>query len=244
MNTDISARKQAEESARSLTGRILTLQDEEHRKIARGLHDSLGQYLAAVKMSLDLISRKEAHQRALIGECSELVDKCISETRTISHLLHPPLLDEAGFSSAAQWYVDGFAKRSGVKVSLQLPSGPLRMHRDVKVALFRALQEGLTNIHKHSGASKVRIRLATDPKQVQLEIADNGRGIPRTRLGNVINGNRDVGVGIAGMRERVRELGGSLEILSAAAGTTLTVSIPKTGAYSNQVRSFNDTPAS
>jgi len=239
VNTDITARKQAEESARSLTGKILTLQDEEHRKIARGLHDSLGQYLAAVKMSLDLVSQEDVHQPALIGECSELVDKCISETRTISHLLHPPLLDEAGFSSAAQWYVDGFAKRSGVKVSLQLPAEPIRMQRDAEVALFRTLQEGLTNIHKHSGASAARIRLAADPNQVQLEISDNGRGIAKSRLGNVITG-----VGIAGMRERVRELGGSLEIRSDETGTILVVGIPAASANAGQISNSNGTAAS
>jgi len=150
--------------------------------------------------------------------------------RTISHLLHPPLLDEAGFSYAAQWYVEGFAKRSGVKVTLQLPSERGRMDKDVEVALFRALQEGLTNIHKHSGASEVQVRLARNGEQLELKIEDNGRGMAKSRLRKVIIGT-DCGVGIAGMRERVRELGGSLHIYSGGTGTTVAVSIPHTRAY-------------
>lgn len=234
VNTDISARKQAEEAARSLAGRILTLQDDEHRKIARELHDSLGQYLAALKMSLDLISRKNSNLPLLVAECSEIVEKCLSETRTISHLLHPPLLDEAGFSSAARWYVDGFAKRSGVQVNLHLPPQCPRMHKDIEVALFRALQEGLTNIHKHSGATSVEIRLSQQDEMVRLNIQDNGCGMPKPRLGTVKGGNRKFGVGIAGMRERVRELGGSLQIRSDATGTTLIVTLPFSGSHPEQ----------
>ena len=121
INTDITARKRAEEAARSLSGRILTLQDDERRRIARGLHDSLGQYLAALKMNLDVFQTSKDDKAKLASDCSEIVDKCLTETRTISHLLHPPLLDEAGFGSAARWYVDGFSQRSGIKVNLNLP---------------------------------------------------------------------------------------------------------------------------
>ena len=168
INTDITARKRAEEAARSLSGRILTLQDDERRRIARGLHDSLGQYLTALKMNLDVFQTSNDNKAKLASDCSEIVDKCLTETRTISHLLHPPLLDEAGFGSAARWYVDGFSQRSGIKVNLNLPSKLGRMHRDVEVALFRAVQEGLTNVHRHSGCSAVDVCLSLNAKATSI----------------------------------------------------------------------------
>jgi len=225
-NTDLTARKRAEEAARSLSGRILTLQDDEHRRIARGLHDSLGQYLTALKINLDRLSASDNGNAALASESAGIVDKCLTETRTISYLLHPPMLDEAGFNSAARWYVDGFSRRSGIKVNLNFQPKLGRMHRDVEVALFRAVQEALTNIHRHSGGSMVDIHLNVDTKQLRLEIKDNGRGIPRTRLRTLIESAAEAGVGLAGMRERMRELGGSLEIRSDRAGTTVVVCIP------------------
>jgi PAS domain S-box-containing protein len=226
IDTDVTARKRAEEAARSLSGRILTLQDDERRRIARGLHDSLGQYLTALKMNLDVFQTSKNNKAKLASDCSEIVDKCLTETRTISHLLHPPLLDEAGFDSAARWYVDGFSQRSGIKVNLNLPSKLGRMHRDVEVALFRAVQEGLTNVHRHSGCSVVDVSLSSTVKQLRLEIKDDGRGIPHKRLRSLIEGAAESGVGLAGMRERMRELGGSLEIRSDRAGTTVVISIP------------------
>jgi two-component system, NarL family, sensor kinase len=224
--TDITSRRRAEEAARKLSGRLLTLQDEERRKMARGLHDSLGQYLAALKMNLALLSTADGHREKLASECSEIVDECLTETRTISHLLHPPLLDEAGFASAAHWYVDGFAQRSGIKVDINLPPKLDRLHKDVEIALFRALQEGLTNVHRHSGASTVDIRVRVDTGHVHLEISDNGRGIPKERLTQLTDGDGTTGVGIAGMRERVRELHGSLEIKSNRTGTKVILAIP------------------
>jgi two-component system, NarL family, sensor kinase len=226
INTDVTARKRAEESARSLSGRILTLQDDERRRIARGLHDSLGQYLTALKINLDCLSASDSGKAALAAESAEIVNKCLTETRTISYLLHPPMLDEAGFGSAARWYVDGFSRRSGIKVNLNLPPKLGRMHRDVEVALFRAVQEALTNIHRHSGGSMVDIHLSVDTMELQLEIKDDGRGIPRKRLRTLIEGAAEAGVGLAGMRERVRELSGSLEIRSDRTGTSVVISIP------------------
>ncbi len=226
INTDISLRKQAEEAARSLSGRILTLQDDERRRIARGLHDSLGQYLTALKMNLDRLSRSDDRNSALASECSEILDKCLTETRTISHLLHPPLLDEAGFGSATQWYVDGFAQRSGIKVTLNLPPKFGRLPQDIEIVLFRAVQEALTNVHRHSGASLVAISLTLSAKQIRLEIKDNGRGMPQRRLDYVLGGKAGAGVGIAGMRERVRELDGSIDIQSDGKGTRVLVRIP------------------
>lgn len=226
INTDITSRRRAEEAARILSGRILTLQDEERRKMARGLHDSLGQYLASLKINLALLSTANGNKANLISESSEIVDNCLTETRTISHLPHPPLLDEAGFGSAARWYVDGFAERSGIKVNMDLPPKLDRLPKEVEIALFRAVQEGLTNVHRHSGASAVDICVRADPGQVHLEISDNGCGIPKKRLTRLTGGDGAAGVGIAGMRERLRELRGSLEIQSAGRGTRLIVAIP------------------
>ena len=154
------------------------------------------------------------------------MDKCLTETRTISHLLHPPLLDEAGFGSAARWYVEGFARRSGIAVNLDQPQELMRLHRDVELALFRAMQECLTNIHKHAGNSLVDIRMTQEAKQVRMEIADNGKGIPKDRLHCLLGGAAKVGVGLAGLQERFRELGGTLEIRSNRNGTTIIVTAP------------------
>jgi two-component system, NarL family, sensor kinase len=224
INTDITGRKRMEDATRSLSARILNLQDDERRRIARGLHDSLGQYLAALKMNLHMLAAGTQNQ--LASECLEIIDKCIAETRTISHLLHPPLLDEAGFGSAARWYVDGFAQRSGIKVHLDLPRNLGRLSREAEIALFRALQEGLSNVHRHASSSKVDIRLVTEQNFIRLEIRDNGHGISPDRLQHLNDGAAETGVGIAGMRERIRELGGALEIGSDSSGTRLRVTIP------------------
>jgi len=226
INTDITGRKTAEEAARRLSGRILTLQDDERRRIARELHDSLGQYLAALKMHLDILALSPDKQPDLIAECTGIVEQSLKETRTISHLLHPPLLDEAGFGSAARWYVDGFAQRSGIKVNLDLPPTFGRLRRDVEIAMFRVLQEGLTNVHRHSQSSKVDIRVTLDDQRIQMKIQDFGHGIPTGTLRMLLEGGARTSVGIAGMRERARELGGSLQITSDSMGTLLTLTLP------------------
>jgi signal transduction histidine kinase len=158
--------------------------------------------LTALKINLNLLSSADGNKEKLTSECFEIVEKCLIETRTISHLLHPPLLDEAGFGSAARWYVDGFAQRSGIKANIDLPPKLDRLHNDVEIALFRALQEALTNVHRHSGASGVDICVRVDTEQVYLEISDNGRGIPKKCLTHFTDGDGQAGVGIAGMRER------------------------------------------
>ena len=228
INTDITARKRAENAARTLSGRILSLQDDERRRIARELHDSLGQYLVSVKVNLDLLagSGLAAVQSNLLSECLSSVNQCLNETRTISHLLHPPLLDEAGFASAARWYIDGFAQRSALHVEVDFPATMNRLDQDVETALFRALQEALTNVHRHSGGSFVRIVLTLDDLQVQMQITDNGTGIPPERLRSLQHDDAAAGVGLAGMRQRMRELGGSLEIAPAFPGTSITLTIP------------------
>lgn len=227
INTNITERKRAEIAARSLSGRILTLQDEERRRMARGLHDSLGQYLAALKMQLSLLSSSPSDRSTLIAEATQIVDRCITETRTVSHLLHPPLLDEAGFGSAARWFVEGFAERSGIEVNLSLPKDLGRLHSEVEITLFRALQEALTNVHRHSASPKADIRLVLEHRYARLEIQDYGHGMPPETIQQLNEGGGKTGVGVAGMRERVRELGGYMTIKSDSAGTLLTVILPR-----------------
>jgi signal transduction histidine kinase len=217
--------RESEKSLRSLTGRLLQLQDEERRRFSRELHDSLGQYLAGVKMNLDMFLNSQPGDR-LLSEAIQLLDQSIAETRTISHLLHPPLLDEAGFSSAAKWYLDGFAQRSGIQVKLDLPKDVGRLPRSIELALFRVLQESLTNIHRHSGSSRAEIALRSFPDKVILDVRDYGKGIPHELLKNFRAKGTNCGVGLAGMRERLRELGGQLDIQSKVNGTLVSVTMP------------------
>jgi len=241
INTDISARKQAEDAARRLSGRILNLQDEERRRIARELHDSLGQYLTVAKINLDLLAAAVASkpEANLVSECVETISRCLAETRTLSHLLHPPLLDEAGFVSAARWYAEGLAQRSGIEVNLDFPPLLARLDGDIETVLFRALQEALTNVHRHSGGSLVDVVLRLDAERVRMEIKDNGKGIPEQRAGRFTKGGVGSGVGLAGMRERVREVGGSLAILSGSSGTSVIITIPLTQ-FSDESESGQD----
>jgi signal transduction histidine kinase len=217
----------SENAARNLSGRILTLQDEERRRMARGLHDSLGQYLAALKMNLDRFASEYAKQAAIASESSDIVEKCLAETRTISHLLHPPLLDESGFTSAARVYIEGFSRRSGIVVEFDAPSNVIRLHPELEITLFRTVQEALTNVHKHASATAAIVSLKVDDKDVRLEISDNGRGIPQERLNHLLYGATEVGVGLAGMRERVRQLNGMFEIRSNGTGTVVAVITPR-----------------
>lgn len=227
INTDITARREAERAARRLSGRILSIRDDERRRIARALHDSLGQYLTALKINVDVLSNSSDTSTRVAEECSTILEKCLSEVRTISHLLHPPLLDEAGLASAVRWYVTGFAERSGITVSLDLPNELRRLDAETEIALFRAVQECLTNVHRHSGGSTVDVRLSFDTNQIQLEIEDNGSGMSSNRLRDIMKGSSQAGVGIAGMRERMRELGGSLEIHSGDSGTKVVIKTPR-----------------
>lgn len=227
INTDITRRKRAEEAARSLSGRILALQDEERRRIARGLHDSLGQYLVALKMNLDSYASQYAKLNAIASESSDMVDKCLAETRTISHLLHPPLLDEAGFYSAARDYIDGFSRRSNISVEFNAPPEVIRLQPEIELMLFRTVQEALTNVHKHSGASRVVITLTMNEKEVHLEITDNGKGMSPDRLDQLTHGVSEIGVGLAGMRERVRQFNGTFDIRSDTTGTAIIVTAPR-----------------
>jgi signal transduction histidine kinase len=216
---------ESERSLRNLTGRLLQLQDEERRRFSRELHDSLGQYLAAVKMNLDMFANSQPADK-LLSEAIHLLDQSIAETRTISHLLHPPLLDEAGFSSAAKWYLDGFSQRSGIAVKADLPDDVGRLPKAIELGLFRVLQESLTNIHRHSGSSKAEVVLRLSPDTVVLEVRDYGKGIAPELLRNFQTRGTNSGVGLAGMRERLRELGGQLNIQSRRPGTLICVTMP------------------
>jgi len=211
---------------RRLSAQLLKVQDEERRRIARELHDSLGQYLAAIKINLSLASVGKADSKARLGEVQQLIDRAIAETRTLSHLLHPPSLDLAGFASAAAWYVEGFGKRSGIKASLKLPEELKRLPASVETALFRIMQEALTNVHRYSGSRAVEITLTTDQAIATLTVTDFGKGIPENVLEGLTHSGANVGVGLAGIRERVKELGGVFEVKSGKAGTTLKASIP------------------
>jgi signal transduction histidine kinase len=217
------------DSYRALSGRILELQDTERRKIARDLHDSVGQYLAGVKFQLNQIERQSdgngSAAKALFTETEELLDRCLSEIRTISHLLHPPLLDELGLYSAARWYVEGFSERSGLKVDLIVDDFVDRLHKDVEIALFRVLQEALTNVHRHSGAKSVKIDLSCKNNIAVLIVTDDGRGIQEETLRRYQEGHGG-GIGLAGMRERLAELRGTLTVQSSSSGTTLCAKVP------------------
>lgn len=219
---------------RRLSARLLRVQDEERRRIARELHDSLGQYLTAAKINLDVLARTSG-DGAYLREAQQLIDRAISDTRTLSHLLHPPLLDEAGFISAARWYVEGFGKRSGIRTSLEIPEGFDRLPSEIETALFRILQEALTNVHRHSGSRSVEVRLTRDSTFVALVIQDHGKGIPQDTLDRFKKSGTNVGVGLAGMRERIKELGGTFHLESGPKGTLLKATVPIASAEKPQV---------
>jgi signal transduction histidine kinase len=231
LTAELKAREDAEQSARDseeslrrLTGRLLQLQDAERRKFSRELHDSLGQYLAGAKMNLEMYASQQ--KESLLAEAVQLLDRSISETRTISHLLHPPLLDEAGLSSAAKWYLEGFAQRSGIEVKIDLPEELSRLPRPVALGLFRILQESLTNIHRHSNSAKAEVALELLPNHVLLRVRDYGKGIAPDLLETFRANGSNSGVGLAGMRERVRELGGQFTIQRCSPGTLISVTLP------------------
>jgi PAS domain S-box-containing protein len=210
---------------RRLSSQLLHLQDTERRRIARELHDSLGQYLAGLKLNIALL-RKVPESAELWSQSEELTQQCIAEIRTLSYLLHPPMMDEVGLASAAQWYVDGFSRRSGIKVHLDVRQLPTRLSEEIEIVLFRAIQEALTNVHRHSGASTVNIHIHRSSKRVILDVSDNGSGMSAELLDHFNRGGMGAGVGLAGMRERIRELGGELRLGSNKPGASLRIVIP------------------
>ncbi len=216
------------QNLRELSARLMQLQDDERRRIARELHDSVGQMLAALGMNLAAVGTdierlvKTANK---VNDSAALVQELSREVRTISHLLHPPLLDEAGLASALHWYVEGFAERSKIQVDLEIPADFERLERESETAIFRTVQECLTNIHRHSESPTARIRVVVSDGHVCVEVEDRGRGIPAEKQFEMASTGTP-GVGIRGMRERLRQLGGSLDIHSNGKGTLIMARLP------------------
>jgi signal transduction histidine kinase/ActR/RegA family two-component response regulator len=229
------ALKTNEESLRQLSARLLQLQDEERRHIARDLHDITGQKLAFQSIALSALQTKQcsnldAEAQQALSE-SLLMNKEISEEiRTLSYLLHPPLLDELGLSSAARWYATGFTKRTGIPIDIDVPQEMKRLSPDAEVAIFRVLQESLTNVHRYANTPKARLRIRTTGESIQVEIEDYGNGIHAAKSKSPQESVERLGVGIQGMTERIRQLGGRLEIISGPKrGTLVTATIPISG---------------
>ncbi len=231
---DITELKRTEEALRErteafqrLSATLFQLQDQERRRIARELHDGLGQYLVALKLNFDMLGLQRNSQSKIWAESQEILEQCIAETRTISYLLHPPMLDDAGLMLAAKWYVEGFSERSGIKASLDISPELPRLAKAVELTIFRVLQESLTNVHRHSGSKTVEIKLRIEGADVYLEVKDHGGGMKADVLKKFQETGSQVGVGLAGMRQRVNELGGHFEIDSDKHGTAIKVLIPK-----------------
>jgi PAS domain S-box-containing protein len=221
----------SEKSLRQLSRHLLRSQDEERRRIGRDLHDSLGQYLAVLNMKLDSLASRHQQQEdetaREIRECIGLTEDSIKEVRTISHLMYPPMLEELGLKSAISWYLDGFTSRSRIKTSFDIAIDFPRLPRDAELALFRVLQESLTNVHRHSGSETAHVRLLIKDEMAILEVSDRGKGIA---TGLLEESGQDwtgaLGVGLRGMNERMRQLGGKLDLLSKEEGTTVCATIP------------------
>jgi signal transduction histidine kinase len=205
-----------------LSARLLRLQDEERRRIARELHDSVGQTLAALSMNLSAVGseiERLSKTAGLVADSATLVNDMSTDIRTISYLLHPPLLDEAGLSSALTWYVKGFSERSKIEVDLDIPEDFGRLPRDLETAVFRIVQECLTNIHRHADSPVAKVRIAQRDGHIRVEVQDKGRGIPPQECAEIVSSvNGTPGVGIRGMRERLRQLGGTLDLSSDGEG--------------------------
>ncbi|MGH9573853.1 MAG: histidine kinase [Candidatus Acidiferrales bacterium] len=213
--------EQANFRLREMSVHLMRAQDEERRKIARELHDSVGQYLGAINMVLAPLMERtaelSANAFASIRQAVEISRTCANEVRTISHLLYPPLLEEMGLPAAVRWYTEGFASRSGIDVQLDVADELDRFGPDIEIVLFRILQESLTNVHRHSGSKTARVALGADVREVWLEVKDQGKGMKQR------NGS---GVGTRGMQERIKELAGHLYVTSGDSGTTVKAVVP------------------
>ena len=229
---DVTERVRAEEELQRLSGKLLRMQDEERQRIARDLHDSTGQDLVALATMLGQLrsSIPSADQKSKdrLSECNALVDVCIRDIRTLSYLLHSPVLDQAGLGDAIREYVSGFTKRSGIRVELELSPNLGRIARDVELVLFRVVQEALTNTQRHSGSRQAKIRIDRGPSLI-MEISDGGRAALIYELPREDALKFKVGVGILSMQERVKSIGGQLDIDSTARGTTVRVTVPLGG---------------
>jgi signal transduction histidine kinase len=213
---------------KTLSGKLMKLQDEERRHIARELHDSTGQVVAALGMNLAVLqmdSRNfQPHAVKALEESVQIVDQLSREIRTLSHLLHPPILDEAGLESALRWYVHGFAERSGIRADLDLPENLGRLPAEVETVVFRIVQESLTNVHRHANSPTATVRVTRNAHSVRVEVGDRGRGMPADSAGGT---RTSLGIGIQGMRERVAQLGGEFEVRSGPQGTVVFAVLPE-----------------
>lgn len=213
---------------RTLVARILELHDEERRRIARELHDTTAQNLAALSMNLTMLGESksdDAHRMDILAECVSLAEASLKEVRNVSYLVHPPLLDELGLESALRAYIDRFSRRTGVEVKLRAGEPVGRFRSAAESALFRITQESLTNVHLHSGSGKAEITLTKNEQTIELTVRDFGKGIPPHQLDP---DNERAGVGIASMHERARQLGGRVEITNMSPGTLIRALIPRT----------------
>ena len=226
---EITDRKRYEDSLRQLSAQLLCAQDDERRRIAQDLHDSTAQNLAALAMNLarmDLqVGCLDPQSRAIVSESIQLANRCMQEIRDFSYLLHPPTLDDYGLASALQGYADGFSRRTGIQVDLELPGDLRRLPPDAEAALFRVAQECLTNVQRHSGSQVAKIRIIREADSLIMEVEDKGRGFQAASLEDGRIGSW-VGLGLRGMKERIRHLGGSFEVKSDNQGTTIRASLP------------------
>lgn len=228
---DITERKRAEGSLRELSSQLLRLQDEERRRLARQLHDSTAQDIAALGMNLEIVresaGRLDDRARGALIESLDLAKQCVRDLRTASYLLHPPQLDEHGLTAALRLYVEGFSQRSGISVDLVMPPDLGRLPRSVEITLFRVVQEALNNIHRHSGSRTARVSVTCSAADVRMAIEDQGRGMSAAANAHTTaEAAAHLGVGITSMQERVRQVGGNMTLTSDAKGTTVTVTIP------------------
>jgi len=230
LDSDITRRKNVEQELRVLSGRLLTIRDEERRRWARELHDSVGQLLVGITMNLSILQRQldgaGPIDAKFLSESMHLTNEALQEIRTLSYLLHPPMLDEVGLASALRWFASGFSKRSQIEIDLEIPESLGRFPRDLEIAAFRIVQETLTNVHRHSGSSTAKINIWRSTNQLRLKVEDQGKGMILPAFGKDDRENAILGVGISGIRERVRQLGGQMQIRSGEWGTALEVVFP------------------
>ncbi len=235
--SDITKQKQTEEALHQLSTRLLQLQDEERRRLGRELHDSLAQSVLAVNLNLAQVARAsvplDERSRRALSEARRVLQEMSQEIRTLSYLLHPPVLDELGLTSAIQEYAAGFSERSGIQLEVDLQAGFGRLGQETETAFFRIVQESLSNIQRHSGSPTAKIRLRGDASRVELEVSDRGRGMDQTAVERGRSARTRLGVGILGMRERMTQLGGKLEVESNSSGTTVRAAIPLMAEVSN-----------